>query len=93
MIKRLGKKGIRIPNGFATTSKAYWYFLDENKLREPINGLLEQLDTDDFSNLASIGSKIRNKILSLRCLKNWPKRSVKLIKNCRIRKKGCKVLP
>lgn len=64
MIKRLGKKGIKIPNGFATTAKAYWYFLDENKLQEPISGLLEQLDTDDFSNLASTGSKIRNKILN-----------------------------
>jgi pyruvate, water dikinase len=64
MIKRLGKKGIKIPNGFATTAKAYWYFLDENKLREPINDLLEKLDTDNFSNLATVGSKIRNKILN-----------------------------
>jgi pyruvate, water dikinase len=64
MIKRLGKKGIRVPNGFATTAKAYWHFLDENNLREPISGLLEKLDTDDFSNLASTGSKIRNKILN-----------------------------
>jgi pyruvate, water dikinase len=64
MIKRLGKRGVRIPNGFATTAKAYWFFLDENNLREPITGLLEKLDTDEFSNLNSTGSEIRKKIMA-----------------------------
>jgi pyruvate, water dikinase len=64
MIKRLGKRGVRIPNGFATTAKAYWFFLDENNLREPITGLLEKLDTDEFSNLDSTGSEIRKKIMA-----------------------------
>jgi len=64
MIKRLGKRGVRIPNGFATTAKAYWFFLNENNLREPITGLLEKLDTDEFSNLDSTGSEIRKKIMA-----------------------------
>ncbi len=64
MIKRLGKRGVRIPNGFATTAKAYWHFLDENNLRDPVTDLLENLDTDEFSNLDSTGAEIRKRIMA-----------------------------
>ncbi|MDP1538560.1 MAG: PEP/pyruvate-binding domain-containing protein, partial [bacterium] len=34
MYNQLFKKGINIPDGFALTTKAYWYFLKENKGKE-----------------------------------------------------------
>ena len=37
MISHLSSAGVRVPGGFATTSKAYWEFLSTNKLNEKIN--------------------------------------------------------
>ncbi|WP_162342061.1 phosphoenolpyruvate synthase [Cyclobacterium salsum] len=64
MISQLGPKGIRIPSGFATTSDAYWHFMDHNGLREKVAGTLEKLDKKDFKNLKSIGEKLRGFILA-----------------------------
>ncbi|GAB2849434.1 phosphoenolpyruvate synthase [Hymenobacter ruber] len=59
LFNRLTSKGISVPNGFATTAAAYWLFLDENHLREPLAALLAQMDNQEFSNLADIGSQAR----------------------------------
>ena len=32
MYTKLTKRGINIPNGFALTAKAYWHFINKNKL-------------------------------------------------------------
>ncbi|MCF8350546.1 MAG: phosphoenolpyruvate synthase [Bacteroidales bacterium] len=63
MISRLGPKGIRIPDGFATTADAYWYFLKENDLKNELKKLMGELDTDDFKNLKDIGGKARKMIM------------------------------
>lgn len=36
MIQELGRQGVDVPPGFATTSDAYWHFIDENQIRESI---------------------------------------------------------
>lgn len=64
MYNQLTSEGVRVPNGFATTSKAFWNFLDENSLRKPLERLLSQLDTKAYTNLSEIGKKARNLILS-----------------------------
>lgn len=66
MITSLSSAGIRVPEGFATTANAFWYFLDQNKLREPLKQLMDQLNRPSFNNLASIGQKARELILSAR---------------------------
>ncbi|MDB5273225.1 MAG: phosphoenolpyruvate synthase [Chitinophagaceae bacterium] len=63
MFQKLTKKGINIPDGFATTAFAYKDFLKTNQLEKPITDLLAQLNTKDFSNLKEIGAKIRTLIL------------------------------
>lgn len=63
MYQKLSSQGINIPNGFATTAKAFWHFVEENKLKEPIGNALKELDTDQFKNLGDIGGKIRKKIM------------------------------
>jgi len=62
MIQALKPAGIRIPDGFATTSEAYWKFIEANKLRDKIKFLIT-----DFENgsrpLSEIGKLIRRLFL------------------------------
>ena len=64
MYNQLSKKGVRIPNGFATTSAAFWEFLKENKIQESLKDLLKQLDKRNYSNLKTIGEQARTLILN-----------------------------
>ena len=63
MFTQLSPKGIRIPDGFATTAFAFRHFLEENKLSDTLTQLMEQLDKKDFTNLKEIGLKARETIL------------------------------
>ncbi len=63
MISMLGRKGIRVPNGFATTSSAYWHFLDENDLRKPLTKLMGEVDAEKYSNLNKVAGKARRLIM------------------------------
>ncbi|WP_457625351.1 phosphoenolpyruvate synthase [Persephonella sp.] len=64
MINALSSKGVNVPDGFATTSEAYWYFLDYNNLREKIKEALKDLNINDVENLHRHGVKVRNLIRS-----------------------------
>ncbi|MBF2054473.1 MAG: phosphoenolpyruvate synthase [Candidatus Sericytochromatia bacterium] len=66
MFQKLGAKGIRVPDGFATTSAAYWALLDGNGIRQPLVDLLQQLDREHFSNLHAIGVQARALMLQAR---------------------------
>lgn len=63
MISNLSHVGVRVPPGFATTSEAYWYFLEHNNLKSRIDVLLTKLDTHDVTALAEAGKEIRNWIM------------------------------
>lgn len=63
MISQLTEKGVRVPNGFATTADAYRKFLAHNGLNERISAALAQLDVDDVATLACVGQNIRQWIL------------------------------
>ena len=63
MYSNLSAKGVRVPNGFATTAEAYWDFLSESGLRKKIGEILRNLDVKNLSELAERGNKIRNLIL------------------------------
>lgn len=64
MLTGLSAEGIHVPGGFATTADAFWYFLDANRLREPLINLLAKLDRDHFTNLGDIGRQARQLILN-----------------------------
>nr|WP_321227953.1 phosphoenolpyruvate synthase [uncultured Psychroserpens sp.] len=64
MYNKLTSKGVRVPNGFATTSAAFWEFLKENEIQETLKVLLTQLDRASYSNLEAIGEQARNYILN-----------------------------
>ncbi|MDC1504112.1 phosphoenolpyruvate synthase [Winogradskyella sp.] len=64
MYNQLTTKGINIPNGFATTSYAFWEFIKDNKIETPLKQLLTQLNRKDYSNLETIGQHARTLILA-----------------------------
>ncbi|HEV8077222.1 MAG TPA: phosphoenolpyruvate synthase, partial [Marinobacter sp.] len=61
MIGALGESGIRVPGGFATTADAYWRFIEDNGLAEPLAEKLAALKKDK-SNLAATGKAVRKMI-------------------------------
>ncbi len=65
MYQSLASKGVRVPNGFAITARAYQYLLEKNNAVERIKEILKDLDTSDMHNLAERGKKIRELIRSL----------------------------
>ncbi|EWY82867.1 phosphoenolpyruvate synthase [Fusarium oxysporum NRRL 32931] len=67
MIRTLGPKGIPVPPGFATSSYAYWHYVDANNIRGKIDELVDQWQSG-HQTLAEIGHAIR--ILFLRG--TWP---------------------
>lgn len=64
MYKNLSNKGINIPNGFATTSDAYWLLLEENIIKDKIENILKDLDISDTNNLQERGLAVRTLILN-----------------------------
>lgn len=63
MYRNLSAQGIRIPNGYATTSKAYQHYMVQNGLEDKIRNALKVLDTADVNALARTGRQIRSWIL------------------------------
>lgn len=58
MLRYLTPKGVNIPDGFATTSDAYWFFLKSNKLENKIRDLLHEYHQQTKS-LDEAGKAIR----------------------------------
>jgi pyruvate,water dikinase len=63
MIQHLAAKGIRIPNGFATTANAYRRFLEFNGLDAKLRKLFTGLSVEDLKQLRQVGSQARALIL------------------------------
>ncbi len=63
MYSQLTKKGVNIPNGFATTAYAYQYFLQEAGIKDAIKNILRDLDVKNLRNLQARGKKVRDLIL------------------------------
>ncbi|HEX5654967.1 MAG TPA: phosphoenolpyruvate synthase [Chitinophagaceae bacterium] len=64
MFTQLSGKGIRVPDGFASTARAFNYFLEQNKLKEPLRQLMQTLDRQHYTNLKTTGQQARELILS-----------------------------
>ncbi|MGB7346955.1 MAG: phosphoenolpyruvate synthase [Pirellulaceae bacterium] len=63
MYRELTPRGIRVPNGFATTADAYRIFLSESGLDEKISQILSGMNFSDMGNLQHHGMLIRHMIL------------------------------
>ncbi len=64
MVRALSPRGVRVPDGFATTADAFRAFLAQGGLRERIAEILAGLDTRDADALARVGHAVREAILA-----------------------------
>src|SRR3989344_3617512 len=63
MYTNLASKGVNVPNGFATTADAYFYFLDSTGLTDQINEILKDVNVHDLKSLQEKGKKVRALII------------------------------
>ena len=80
MYKTMMPKGINVPNGFALTSHAYFYFLQETGLDEKLKSIFKKFKSKDIDNLQDIGGQARKAILEADLPSNLEK---KILKNYR----------
>ena len=59
MISNLANAGVSVPDGYATTAKAFWDFLAHDQLKQRIHGRLDGLNINDVKQLARAGEEIR----------------------------------
>lgn len=64
MFQKLGKRGIRVPDGFATTAHAFREFLAKNKLEGLIKETLKGINIKNLHDIRTRGSKIRRAMLA-----------------------------
>ncbi|MCC0024115.1 MAG: phosphoenolpyruvate synthase [Hyphomicrobiaceae bacterium] len=67
MVSTLDARGVKVPGGFATTSDAYWQFIEESGLGQVIRDTLAELESGHIP-LAEAGATIRKAFLK----KPWP---------------------
>ena len=63
MYNNLLTKGINLANGFATTSEAYFYFLDKTGLTSQIDSILKDVNVHDLRSLQQKGKMVRELII------------------------------
>ncbi len=63
MISQLSSGGVNVPDGFALTTDAYWYFLKENKIEEKLKEIFKGFNPKSIKNLQTTGKAARNLIL------------------------------
>ena len=63
MYRELGSRGVKVPNGFATTAEAFREFLTVNDLDDEIAEIVDGWDRSDVDDLATRAKRIRSLIL------------------------------
>lgn len=71
MYHHLRPKGVNLPNGVATTSQAYYYFLEQTGLNKRIEEVLNGLDVTNMHELSTRGAKIRAMIVKAKFPKDF----------------------
>ena len=63
MLQNLGGLGVRVPEGFATTTEAFRLFMAEAGLDAFVGDRLRTLDVDDVHELTKVGRDLRQAVL------------------------------
>ncbi|SKA29148.1 phosphoenolpyruvate synthase [Chitinophaga eiseniae] len=66
MISGLSKAGVKVPGGFAITTKAYYHFMQNSGLDQFIRDQIAQIDFNNISSLRRAGQRIRQEISNSR---------------------------
>jgi pyruvate,water dikinase len=87
MFRHLVPEGINIPNGFALTSHAYFYFLKESGVYDQLKDIFKNFKPNDIDSLQETGKKSRDLILKADMPKKLERKIVKYYKKlCQIYK-------
>ncbi len=62
MYSQLGKKGIRVPDGFALTTNFYWEFLKANRLDKVLKEFFQEFNPQSIKSIQETGKKCRDTI-------------------------------
>lgn len=65
MFSQLTKKGVSVPDGFALTSKAYWYYLKENKINKKLEKIFKNFNPDSLVSLKKTGKAARELVFKV----------------------------
>ena len=63
MFSKLSQKGINVPNGFAITSRAFFYYLKFNKIDGKLGEIFKNFNPKSLKSLKETGNSARNLIL------------------------------
>ena len=63
MFSKLGNRGISVPDGFALTTNAYWYYLKFNKIDKELKEIFKKFEPQSIKSLQNTGRDVRNSIL------------------------------
>jgi len=63
MFSKLTQKGVKIPNGFALTTDAYWHYLRINKIDKELKKIFQKFNPKSIKSLQKTGKLSRNLIL------------------------------
>jgi len=63
MLGKLSKKGVQVPDGFALTTKAYWYYLKTNKIDKKLKEIFKDFNPKSIESLQKIGKLSREFIM------------------------------
>lgn len=64
MYNSLAEHGIMVPNGYATTAEAYYFYLQYNELDQRIKETLDVLDSRNLDSLRNAGKTLRGWIMN-----------------------------
>jgi len=81
MFSQLDKKGVPIPDGFATTAFAYRQFLKENNLLSKLKEIFKNLDIKDMKRLQAAGKAARELILGASFSEDFKNQIIAAYKN------------
>ncbi len=89
MYRNLSKKGVNIPNGFAVSAQAYFYFLKKGKIKKTIQDILSEFNSKSIKSLQETGKTIRRLILETPLPEDLEKDIIKNYKKlCKIYKQN-----
>jgi len=63
MYRKLSKKGVKVPNGFAITAYAYQFLLEKSGVKDELYRILRNVDVKNVRKLAVAGQRARDLIL------------------------------
>jgi pyruvate, water dikinase len=63
LIGQLTPKGVKVPNGFATTAEAYRYFIRSAALEDQLRRIFADLDVENVNSLRQCGKQARSLML------------------------------